>query len=60
MGKRHDNDGLRKRCSCKRSTWPKCDHAWFLNYMPPRGPSAGVHVRKCLDDLVVFLNGGAR
>lgn len=49
--KRHENRGLRKRCDCRRSNWLKCAHPWYFSYMPRRGPSAGVHVRKNLDDL---------
>ena len=32
MAKRHRNDGLRKRCGCPRKQWPKCPHAWHLNF----------------------------
>lgn len=32
MAKRHQNHGLRKRCDCARSHWPKCSHSWFLNF----------------------------
>jgi integrase len=37
--------GLRKRCRCRRKDWPKCAHAWHLNYQP-RG---GTHYRVSLD-----------
>jgi integrase len=34
---RHNNNGLRKLCDCKRSTWPKCSHPWHFNYKPRGG-----------------------
>ena len=30
-GKRH-NHGLRKRCRCPASRWPKCSHPWHFNF----------------------------
>ncbi len=30
--KRQRNGGLRKRCRCPRSRWPKCAHPWHLNF----------------------------
>ena len=29
---RHNNHGLRKRCNCPRSRWPKCQHGWHFNF----------------------------
>ncbi len=29
---RHRNHGLRKRCTCARSKWPKCPHGWHVNF----------------------------
>ena len=26
---RHQNDGLKKRCTCPRREWCRCPHAWF-------------------------------
>src|SRR5687768_16305113 len=36
---RHRNSGLRKVCGCPRRQWPKCPHAWRVNYKPKGGPS---------------------
>src|SRR6266851_4969470 len=47
LRKRHDNDGLRKRCHDPRSQWPKCDHSWHFNFK-----IHGVSIRKDLDELV--------
>lgn len=44
MSKRHDNDGLRKVCRCKRRSWAKCDHPWHFNFK--YGPT---HFRFSLD-----------
>ena len=30
--KRHHNDGLKKRCTCSRRTWPKCPHGWHFGF----------------------------
>ena len=30
--KRHRNDGLKKRCTCSRRTWPKCQHGWHFGF----------------------------
>ena len=38
------NRGLRKRCGCPRSKWPKCAHRWHFNYK-----WNGVHHRISLD-----------
>lgn len=46
--RRHDNDGLRKRCRHSRSQWAKCAHAWYFNYQ-----WKGVHHRICLDRYVL-------
>jgi len=35
---RHRNNGLRKRCRCKRKNWPNCRHSWSLNFKPRGGP----------------------
>ena len=37
--------GLRKRCDCAKSSWPKCAHPWHFNYKPKRGPNRGRHFR---------------
>jgi integrase len=29
---RHRNDGLRKICGCRRTNWPKCQHAWHFYF----------------------------
>ena len=29
---RHRNHGLRKRCGCPRTKWPKCSHGWHVNF----------------------------
>ena len=29
---RHRNHGLRKRCECPRTKWPKCKHGWHFNF----------------------------
>jgi integrase len=42
--KRHQNDGLRKRCGCKRRDWSKCSHPWHLNFQ-----WEGHHYRLSLD-----------
>ena len=26
------NHGLRKRCGCPRTKWPKCAHGWHFNF----------------------------
>ena len=39
MTTRHQNNGLRKLCTCPRRQWAKCRHAWHLNFKPPGGPS---------------------
>jgi hypothetical protein len=41
---RKQNGGLRKRCGCGRRVWPKCLHAWHLNFK-----WKGVHHRLSLD-----------
>jgi len=41
---RHLNDGLRKRCECKRRDWSKCAHPWHLNFQWD-----GRHYRLSLD-----------
>ena len=30
--RRHNNDGLRKRCDCPRRGWAKCPHPWHFNF----------------------------
>ncbi len=35
--KRHRNERLRKHCDCPRRKWPKCPHAWHMNYTPRGG-----------------------
>jgi integrase len=47
MKERRVNRGLRKRCGCPRSKWPKCDHPWHFNYK-----WRGVHYRISLDKYV--------
>ncbi len=47
MKERRANRGLRKRCGCPRSKWPKCEHTWYFNYK-----WKGVHHRICLDKYV--------
>jgi integrase len=47
--KRHVNRGLRKRCGCARTKWPKCEHAWHFNYKPRKGPHKGIPFRISLD-----------
>jgi len=32
MSKKHRNHGLRKRCGCPRTKWPKCHHGWHFNF----------------------------
>ena len=32
MQTRHRNDGLRKLCKCRRSSWPKCRHPWHFSF----------------------------
>ncbi len=32
MESRQRNHGLRKRCSCPRKLWAKCQHAWHFNF----------------------------
>lgn len=44
---RRANRGLRKRCGCPRSKWPKCDHPWHFNYK-----WQGVHHRISLNKYV--------
>jgi integrase len=46
MTRRHDNDGLRKRCDCSRRAWPKCSHPWHFNFKPRGGTT---HYRFPLD-----------
>jgi integrase len=46
---RHINRGLRKRCGCPRTKWPKCEHAWQFNYQPRIGVHKGVPFRISLD-----------
>ncbi len=29
---RHRNDGLKKRCGCKRRNWSECAHPWYFNF----------------------------
>ena len=29
---RHRNRGLRKRCGCPHTKWPKCPHGWHFNF----------------------------
>jgi integrase len=29
---RHTNHGLRKRCGCPKTKWPKCPHGWHFNF----------------------------
>ena len=41
---RHRNHGLRKRCGCPRTKWPKCSHGWHFNFR-----SKGVSYRLSLD-----------
>jgi integrase len=36
---RHQNHGIRKLCDCRRANWPKCKHAWYLNFKPRGGPA---------------------
>jgi hypothetical protein len=36
---RRRNCGLRKLCGCPRRAWPKCGHAWHLNFKLRGGPS---------------------
>ncbi len=31
--KRHRNDGLTKRCTCRRRDWTQCSHPWHLAFM---------------------------
>ena len=33
MTKRRRNDGLTKRCDCRRRDWAKCGHPWHLAFM---------------------------
>jgi hypothetical protein len=42
---RHRNHGLRKKCGCRRNSWPKCPHSYHLNFKQ-RG---GKHWRLSLD-----------
>jgi integrase len=42
--KRQANRGLRKRCGCPRSKWPKCEHPWHFHFK-----WKGVHHRISLD-----------
>lgn len=41
---RRTNDGLNKRCCCPKRRWPKCSHAWHVNFH-----HAGAHHRYSLD-----------
>ena len=45
MRTRNRNEGLRKRCDCKRKDWPRCPHSWYLNFKAKNGP----HYRLSLD-----------
>jgi hypothetical protein len=57
---RRANRGLRKRCGCPPTKWPKCGHPWHFNFKlsareaaragVPFGPS----VRKDLDELAGY------
>ena len=29
---RQRNHGIRKRCGCPRTKWPKCSHGWHFNF----------------------------
>lgn len=49
MTQRHENHGLRKRCDCPRRAWPKCHHAWWMNYKPRGGPAYRISLDKHLD-----------
>lgn len=40
----HQNNGLRKRCSCQRRAWAKCPHPWHFSFK-----WRGVHHRFQLD-----------
>ena len=42
---RQRNDGVRKRCACRRRAWATCAHPWFFNFKV-RG---GQHYRFRLD-----------
>ena len=33
MTTRHRNDGLTKRCTCRRRDWTQCPHPWHLAFM---------------------------
>lgn len=35
---RRRNFGVRKVCTCRKSRWPKCPHAWHFNFTLPGGP----------------------
>jgi integrase len=41
---RERHGGVRKRCGCPRRVWPKCPHAWHLNFK-----WKGAHHRLSLD-----------
>src|SRR5213594_3167998 len=45
MRARNRNQGVRKRCDCKRKDWPKCPHSWYFNFKARNGP----HYRLSLD-----------
>ncbi len=45
MPTRNRNQGVRKRCDCKRKDWPRCPHSWYLNFKAKNGP----HHRLSLD-----------
>jgi integrase len=47
MADRHDNRGLRKRCECHWTRWPKCPHQWHFNFK-----WRGAHHRYSLDRLL--------
>src|SRR5438105_887487 len=45
MRTRNRNQGVRKRCDCRRRDWPKCPHSWYFNFKVKSGP----HYRLSLD-----------
>ena len=45
MRARNRNQGVRKRCDCRRKDWPKCPHSWYFNFKAKNGP----HYRLSLD-----------
>jgi hypothetical protein len=42
MSVRRRHNGAQKICTCGRSRWPKCPHAWYLRFKTRRGTSAGI------------------